>query len=71
MQATHDKPGNIVAFPSSGERVPSALSPAFMARQLRRTNPLGARGFAQAMHEDAAWANEAWGRFWADVIRLV
>ena len=49
----------------------AATCPAAMARHLRRTEPEAARCFAQAMHDDAAWANEAWGAFWADVVRLV
>lgn len=48
-----------------------ALCPAAMARFLRRTSGEAARCFAQAMHDDAAWANEDWGAYWADVIRLV
>ena len=49
----------------------SSLSPAAMARYLRRTNGDAALCFAQAIYEDAAWANEAWGAYWADVVRLV
>ncbi len=42
-----------------------------MARYLRRTSGDAAFCFARAMHEDAAWANEEWGSYWADVMRLV
>ncbi len=63
--------GNVVAFPESLDRTGPYLSPAAMATHLKRTNPSNARCFAVAMHEDSAWANEDWGRFWADVIRLV
>ena len=70
MQTTHANAGNIVAFPFN-QRIVRGLSPAAMASHLRRSNPLEARCFAKAMHEDAAWANEAWGQFWADVVRLV
>lgn len=48
-----------------------AQCPAAMARYLRRTSGDAALCFARAMHEDSAWANEAWGSYWADVIRLV
>ena len=49
----------------------SALSPEGMARYLRRTAGTAALCFARAIYEDAAWANEAWGAYWADVVRLV
>ena len=49
----------------------SPLSPAAMARYLRRTNGEAALCFAQAIYEDAAWANEDWGAYWADVVRMV
>ena len=42
-----------------------------MARYLRRTSGDAALCFARAMHEESAWANAAWGSYWADVIRLV
>lgn len=48
-----------------------ARCPAAMARYLRRTSGDAAFCFARAMHEDAAWANEEWGTYWADVMRLV
>ncbi len=48
-----------------------ARCPAAMARYLRQTNGDAAFCFARAMHEDSAWANEAWGSYWADVMRLV
>ena len=47
------------------------LSPAGMASYLRRTNGPAALCFAQAIYEDAAWANDAWGAYWADVVRRV
>ncbi len=47
------------------------LSPAAMAQHLRRTSGSAALCFAQAMHEGSAWANEAWGAYWADVIKAV
>ena len=49
----------------------SPLSPAAMARYLRRTNGEAALCFAEAIYEDAAWANEDWGAYWADVVRMV
>ncbi len=48
-----------------------AFSPAAMASHLRATEPEAAVCFAQAMYGASAWANESWGKFWADVIRLV
>ena len=71
MQMPQANHGNVVAFPESPIHPGPYLSPAAMAGHLRRTNPVNARCFALAMHEDAAWANEDWGRFWADVLRLV
>ena len=47
------------------------LSPAAMAQHLRRASGPAALCFALAMHEEAAWANEQWGAYWADVIREV
>ena len=47
------------------------LSPAAMARYLRRTNGAAALCFAQAIYEGSAWANDDWAAYWADVIRLV
>ena len=62
----------------SGVLAPSVLlsddpasSPAAMARYLRRTNGDAAFCFAQAIHAGAAWANEDWASYWADVMRLV
>ncbi len=62
----------------SAASVPSALiaaelplSPAAMARYLRRTNGAAALCFAQAIYEGSAWANDDWGAYWADVVRLV
>ena len=48
-----------------------SMSPAAMALYLRRTNGDAALCFAQAIYEDAAWANDDWGAYWADVVRLV
>ena len=48
-----------------------ARCPAAMARYLRQTSGDAALCFARAMHEESAWANEDWGSYWADVIRLV
>jgi hypothetical protein len=48
-----------------------ATCPAAMARYLRRTSGDAAYCFARAMHEDSAWANEDWGAYWADVMRLI
>ena len=47
------------------------FSPAAMARYLRRTTGAAALCFAQAIYEDSAWANDDWGAYWADVVRLV
>ena len=49
----------------------STFPPQAMAGHLRRTSGTAALCFAQAMHDGSAWANEAWGAYWADVIRLV
>ena len=57
-------------FPVPAMLAPS-LSPAAMAQHLRRAGGSAALCFALAMHEDAAWANEEWGAYWADVIRAV
>ena len=75
MQVAQHQP----AHPSPAAPILAAMAlpddpgrcPAAMARYLRRTNGDAALCFARAMHEDAAWANEAWGSYWADVIRLV
>ena len=48
-----------------------ASCPAAMALYLRRTNGDAALCFARAMYAESAWANEEWGSYWADVIRLV
>ncbi len=50
---------------------PADFSAYAMAKYLRRTSGSAARCFAQAMHDDSAWANERWGAYWADVVRLV
>ena len=50
---------------------PLAFPPHAMAQYLRRTSGSAAYCFARAMHEDSAWANEDWGDYWADVMRLV
>ena len=62
---------NVVCFPETDGYGGTSASPAAMARHLRKAHPSQARRFALAMHEAAAWANEAWGQFWADVVRLV
>ncbi len=49
----------------------SALSPLAMALHLRAAEGDAAFCFARVMHEGSAWANEDWGRYWADVMRLV
>ncbi len=49
----------------------AAFTPDAMAQYLRRTNGDAALCFAQAMHDGSAWANDAWGAYWADVVRLV
>ncbi len=49
----------------------SALSPLAMALHLRAAEGGAAFCFARAMHEGSAWANEDWGDYWADVMRLV
>jgi len=53
------------------DAAPPFLSPADMARRLRQTYSEDARCFAATIHEDSAWANERWGAYWADVLRLV
>lgn len=50
---------------------PAEFPPQAMAHYLRRTSGSAAFCFARAMHEDSAWANERWGDYWADVMRLV
>ena len=49
----------------------ASLSPAAMAKHLRRSTGADALCFARAMQEYAAWANEGWGMFWAEVVREV
>jgi hypothetical protein len=49
----------------------SDFTPQAMAQYLRRTSGSAAYCFAQAMHEGSAWANETWGDYWANVMRLV
>ncbi len=49
----------------------SGFPPHAMAQYLRRTSGSAAHCFARAMHEDSAWANQDWGDYWADVMRLV
>ncbi len=76
MQTTHRDAATVIPFPVQMRQVAptaasTALSPAEMARHLRLANPERARCFALAMHEGVAWANEEWGAFWADVVRLV
>lgn len=51
---------------------PGVLAPASMAAYLRRNGSTAtALCFARAMHEGSAWANEGWGRFWAEVMAEV
>ncbi len=72
MQVTQHQPTQaMTVIPSVLFSTNPAQSPAAMARYLRRTSGDAAFCFAQAMHEDAAWANEEWGSYWADVMRLV
>ncbi len=54
---------------SGAEEAP--LTPAAMARYLRRTRGETALCFAQAIHAESAWANETWGAYWAAVVRMV
>ena len=51
--------------------LPASMAAAEMAQHLRRVSGADALCFAQAMHEGSAWANEAWGEFWAEVVRQV
>ena len=46
-------------------------SAAGMAEHLRRLDPGNAHRFAVAMQRDAAWANPAWGEYWAEIVRLI
>ena len=55
----------------AGTQSGGVLSPAAMATYLRRTGGDAAPCFAQAMYDEAAWANEAWGAYWAEIVRLV
>ena len=73
MQAVDVQPPlTSFARPEPGTASPAGvLSPEGMARHLRRTGGDAALCFALAIYEDAAWANEAWRAFWADVVRLV
>lgn len=64
-------PGIAPAPAAIATSLPAGWTPHAMAHYLRRTSGSAARCFAQAMHEDAAWANEGWGEYWADVMRLV
>ena len=63
----------IAPAPMAAAAIPLAsdFTPHAMAHYLRCTGGSAARCFAEAMHADAAWANERWGEYWADVIRLV
>ena len=69
MQAVQQQP--IPASPPAAALLDGVLSPAAMAQHLRRAAGSAALCFAQAMHEGAAWANDAWGDYWADVIKAV
>lgn len=55
----------------AGTVAQGVLAPAAMATYLRRTGGDAAACFAQAMYDDAAWANESWGAYWAEIVRLV
>ena len=70
MQAVEVRPTPMPSPPGMLAR-DSALSPAAMARHLRRSGGEAALCFARSIYEDAAWANEEWGAYWAAVIRLV
>ncbi len=70
MQTVQHQPA-LHGFPVAALARHDPLSPAAMASHLRRTNPDEALCFARAMYDDAAWANESWGQYWADVMRLV
>ncbi len=70
MQAMPQIDG-VTGFPVDRPVARNTLSPAAMAHYLRRVEPLSALCFAEAMYEGAAWANEAWGAYWAAVVRLV
>ena len=72
MQTSHHVAAQIIPLASylTSPRQ-DALSPAVMAQYLRETNPDSARCFAREMHDRVAWANEAWGAYWADVAELV
>ncbi len=48
-----------------------SLSPAAMAKHLHRSTGVDAPCFARAMQEYAAWANESWGMFWAEVVQEI
>ena len=70
MQALpHDH--DLIQGPAALPLASGILSRAAMAGHLRRADPVSARCFAEAMYEGSAWANESWGAYWADVIRLV
>ena len=69
MQAVQQQPTQVA--PPVAALLDGALSPSAMALHLRRTSGSAALCFAKAMHEGAAWANESWGAYWADVIKAV
>ncbi len=72
MQTTRHDAAIVIPFPVRlRQGGATRFSPADMARHLRQTDPVRARHFALALHEDVAWANEDWGAFWAAVVRLV
>lgn len=70
MQATQQQAA-LPDFPVGLALGNADLSPSGMAVYLRRVSGSAAYCFARTMHEDAAWANESWGAYWADVMRLV
>ena len=69
MQAVQQQPTQ--AVPPAAPLADGALSPSAMAQHLRRTSGSAALCFAKAMHEGSAWASDAWGAYWADVIKAV
>ncbi len=71
MMQTVPQADGFTDFTAVVSTLSSALSPAAMAHHLRRVDPLLALCFAQAMYDRVAWANEDWGAYWADVVRLV
>jgi hypothetical protein len=71
IDAAHHAGSNVVLLTTRPPAPAAGLSAAAMARYLRETSAASARCFALEMQERAAWANESWGDYWADVARLV